>query len=254
MICALHCRHLSLCTEMKTVLLKGIVKRHIAAAVAQLAKTTKMSENARYQSISALTLAIQFCALSLSKGVSCKAMRERNRHGCALMNGLVLHGRWWAHEATSLLTRPVDPPSPVRDEDRPVQGPINQEPEEKLFSYGKASGIRKLWAPLYYPHFFSPLWIGWTRETLLEMYLVFSCCVLELLAFFECIKYCLCSCYSAANCWQLNSKFRNASTFSSMIIQVFFRIYYVIVVQIPLARDCHFRQCGGTTKPWWQLS
>ncbi|XP_050045072.1 RILP-like protein homolog isoform X2 [Dermacentor andersoni] len=39
--------------------------------------------------------------------------------------------------------RPVDPPSPVRDEDRPVQGPINQEPEEKLFSYGKASGIRK---------------------------------------------------------------------------------------------------------------
>lgn len=51
--------------------------------------------------------------------------------------------RWWAHEATSLLTRPVDPPSPVKDEDRPVQGPINQEPEEKLFSYGKASGIRK---------------------------------------------------------------------------------------------------------------
>ncbi|XP_037268809.2 RILP-like protein homolog isoform X2 [Rhipicephalus microplus] len=39
--------------------------------------------------------------------------------------------------------RPVDPPSPVKDEDRPVQGPINQEPEEKLFSYGKASGIRK---------------------------------------------------------------------------------------------------------------
>ncbi|KAH6933667.1 hypothetical protein HPB50_017432 [Hyalomma asiaticum] len=40
--------------------------------------------------------------------------------------------------------RPVEPPSPVKDEDRPVQGPINQEPEEKLFSYGRASGIRKL--------------------------------------------------------------------------------------------------------------
>ncbi|CAN7986974.1 unnamed protein product [Ixodes hexagonus] len=30
------------------------------------------------------------------------------------------------------------------DDDLPVQGPINQEPEEKLFSLGKASGIRKL--------------------------------------------------------------------------------------------------------------
>ncbi|XP_077510657.1 rab interacting lysosomal protein like isoform X2 [Amblyomma americanum] len=39
--------------------------------------------------------------------------------------------------------RPADPPSPVRDEDLPVQGPINQEPEEKLFSLGKASGIRR---------------------------------------------------------------------------------------------------------------
>ncbi|KAL3212439.1 hypothetical protein MRX96_035938 [Rhipicephalus microplus] len=59
--------------------------------------------------------------------------------------------RWWAHEATSLLTRPVDPPSPVKDEDRPVQGPINQEPEEKLFSYGKASGIRKFFPSALWP-------------------------------------------------------------------------------------------------------
>ncbi|XP_075746016.1 RILP-like protein homolog isoform X4 [Rhipicephalus microplus] len=47
--------------------------------------------------------------------------------------------------------RPVDPPSPVKDEDRPVQGPINQEPEEKLFSYGKASGIRKFFPSALWP-------------------------------------------------------------------------------------------------------
>lgn len=47
--------------------------------------------------------------------------------------------------------RPVDPPLPVRDEDRPVQGPINQEPEEKLFSYGKASGIRKFFPSALWP-------------------------------------------------------------------------------------------------------
>ncbi|XP_077557605.1 RILP-like protein homolog isoform X2 [Haemaphysalis longicornis] len=40
--------------------------------------------------------------------------------------------------------KPAEPPTPVKDEDLPVQGPINQEPEEKLFSLGRASGIRKL--------------------------------------------------------------------------------------------------------------
>uniref|UniRef100_A0A131XJJ0 Putative myosin heavy chain skeletal muscle or cardiac muscle n=1 Tax=Hyalomma excavatum TaxID=257692 RepID=A0A131XJJ0_9ACAR len=47
--------------------------------------------------------------------------------------------------------RPVEPPSPVKDEDRPVQGPINQEPEEKLFSYGRASGIRKFFPSALWP-------------------------------------------------------------------------------------------------------
>ncbi|XP_077510659.1 rab interacting lysosomal protein like isoform X4 [Amblyomma americanum] len=47
--------------------------------------------------------------------------------------------------------RPADPPSPVRDEDLPVQGPINQEPEEKLFSLGKASGIRRFFPSALWP-------------------------------------------------------------------------------------------------------
>lgn len=47
--------------------------------------------------------------------------------------------------------RPAEPPTPVRDEDLPVQGPINQEPEEKLFSLGRASGIRKFFPSALWP-------------------------------------------------------------------------------------------------------
>lgn len=37
------------------------------------------------------------------------------------------------------------------DDDLPVQGPINQEPEEKLFSLGRASGIRKFFPSALWP-------------------------------------------------------------------------------------------------------
>lgn len=68
-----------------------------------------------------------------------------------LEDELALYRPKWAHEATSLLTRPAEPPTPVKDEDLPVQGPINQEPEEKLFSLGRASGIRKFFPSALWP-------------------------------------------------------------------------------------------------------
>ncbi|CAN7945387.1 unnamed protein product [Ixodes pacificus] len=54
--------------------------------------------------------------------------------------------RWWTYQATSVSSRPAQQAShhSPDDDDLPVQGPINQEPEEKLFSLGRASGIRKL--------------------------------------------------------------------------------------------------------------
>ncbi|CAN8015469.1 unnamed protein product [Ixodes persulcatus] len=53
--------------------------------------------------------------------------------------------RWWTYQATSVSSRPAQQAShhSPDDDDLPVQGPINQEPEEKLFSLGRASGIRK---------------------------------------------------------------------------------------------------------------
>ncbi|KAH9363227.1 hypothetical protein HPB48_002414 [Haemaphysalis longicornis] len=61
-----------------------------------------------------------------------------------LEDELALYRPKWAHEATSLLTRPAGLPTPVKDEDLPVQGPNNQQPEEKRVSLGRSSDIRKL--------------------------------------------------------------------------------------------------------------
>ncbi|KAH9367626.1 hypothetical protein HPB48_009997 [Haemaphysalis longicornis] len=57
---------------------------------------------------------------------------------------LALYRPKWPHEATSLLTRPAESATAVKDENLPVQGPINQQHEEKLCSLGRSSGIRKL--------------------------------------------------------------------------------------------------------------
>ncbi|XP_077558780.1 RILP-like protein 1 [Haemaphysalis longicornis] len=68
-----------------------------------------------------------------------------------LEDELALYRPKRAHEATSLLTRPADLSTPVKDDDLPVHGPINQQPEEKRVSLGRSSDIWKffpstLWA------------------------------------------------------------------------------------------------------------
>lgn len=61
--------------------------------------------------------------------------------------------RWWTYQATSVSSRPAQQAShhSPDDDDLPVQGPINQEPEEKLFSLGRASGIRKFFPSALWP-------------------------------------------------------------------------------------------------------